>query len=365
MRFSARLRAATAASTVAAAASLLAVVAPAASGATAAPAGSTGPATAGRTAAAAGGGHAGAVTVRQQRAVLRYWTRARMEHAVPVGPGDGAAAPLALPSLPALPGVTGLTGLLGGLVPPLELLAAPARHAAGSAHRPRSGGTAAQWQGGGAVARATGKIFFTLGGTDYVCSGAAVDGSADVAVTAAHCVSDGAGNWATNWTFVPGYSNGDTPYGSYTARQFFAASQWTNSADEDYDVAFVALNPASDGDQAVAATGGLPVAFGSQPAREYAFGYPSDSPYNGQYLYYCSGPTSPDPYHQTNDTGLPCGMTEGASGGPWLSGFDPATGEGTVTSVSTFKYDDSSGDMYGPDFGSTARSLYEQAEGAR
>ncbi len=346
MRFSVRFQAATAAFTVAAAASLTAAIAPVATAATPIATGS-----------APVSGHLAAVTAREQRAALRYWTRARMERAVPVG--SSTATPLTLPGLPGLPGL---------LAPPLKLLATPAHGVRSAHHRQAAGGTGSVWQHGGAVARATGKIFFTLGGTDYVCSGATVDGrSADVAVTAAHCTSNGGGAWATNWTFVPGYHNGNAPYGTYTARRFFAPSQWTSNGTEDYDAAFVVLNPATVGGvrrQAVAAAGGLGIAFGRQPGREYAFGYPSESPYNGQQLYYCSGSTAPDPYHATTDTGLNCDMTEGASGGPWLSGFDPATGVGTITSVSTFKYDDGSAAMFGPDFGPAIKSLYTAAEHA-
>jgi V8-like Glu-specific endopeptidase len=337
-------------------------------------------------------GHGAAVTIRQQRAVLRYWTRSRMEHAVPLGPtasvlraaggaltqplADGPAASLlGAGSAAALP----LPAPLASLVPPLQFLAAPLRvaaaaptaresHAAQTERAAASGTTGAQWQGGGAVARTTGKIFFTLGSTDYVCSGAAVaSANADVAVTAGHCANDGTGTWATNWTFVPGYSNGNAPYGSFTARRYFVASQWTSNADEDYDVAFVALNTASVGGvltHVVSAVGGLGVAFGTQPSRVDAFGYPAESPYNGQQLYYCAGSTSPDPYHATNDTGLDCAMTEGSSGGPWLSNFSPSTGVGTITSVSSFKYDDGSDTMYGTAFGSSAQSLYRQAEHA-
>jgi V8-like Glu-specific endopeptidase len=271
---------------------------------------------------------------------------------------------------------------LGSLVPP-EFLAAPARVApisrvapvapAGRASRgtrllrAAGGGrtTGSRWTGGGVIARTAGKIFFTLGGTDYVCSGAAVaSANADVAVTAGHCASDGSGNWATNWTFVPGYSNGNAPYGSYPARRYFVAGPWTSSANEDYDVAFVALNTASVGGRAthvVSAVGGLGVAFGGQTARVDAFGYPAEPPYRGDQLYYCAGSTSPDPYHATNDTGLNCAMTEGSSGGPWLSGFNGSTGIGTVTSVSSIKYDDGTNIMYGTSFGSSAKSLYQQA----
>jgi V8-like Glu-specific endopeptidase len=381
MRIKARLQAAAAALMLAATASVIAAVSVTASGLPAASASTTGPA-----------GHAAAVTMRQQRAVLRYWTRSRMEHAVPLGPATSvlrAAAGALTQPLGAGP-VAGLLGAgsaaalplpapLSSLVPPLEFLAAPVRVApVAPATRASRGArllratrgvtTGAQWTGGGAIARTAGKIFFTLGGTDYVCSGTAVaSANADTAVTAGHCTADGNGNWATNWTFVPGYSNGNAPYGSYTARRYFVAGQWTSGASEDYDVAFVALNTASVGGaptHVVSAVGGLGVAFGSQPARVDAFGYPSEPPYNGEQLYYCAGPTSADPYHATNDTGLNCAMTEGSSGGPWVSGFNPSTGIGTVTSVSSFKYDDGSNTMFGTSLGSSAQSLYRQASHA-
>jgi V8-like Glu-specific endopeptidase len=379
MRLNARLQAVAAALTAVSAATVIAsAAAPAATASTARPAG-----VAGGTSAAGAAGHAAAVTIAQQRAVLRYWTRSRMEHAVPLGPATSAlraAAGAVTQPVSGLLGTGAVSALplptpLSSLVPPLRFLAAPARvapvapaaRALRAAATRRAGGrtTSAQWQGGGAVARTTGKIFFTLSGTDYVCSGSSVaSANSDVAVTAGHCVTDGSGNWATNWTFVPGYSNGNAPYGSFTARRFFVASQWTTSANEDYDVAFAALNTASpDGVpvHVVSAVGGMGVAFGTQEGQVDAFGYPSEPPYNGASLYYCAGGTSPDPYHATSDMGLDCAMTEGSSGGPWLSGFNGSTGVGTITSVSSFKYDDSSNMMYGTTFGASARSLYNQA----
>ncbi|HYZ57883.1 MAG TPA: trypsin-like peptidase domain-containing protein [Streptosporangiaceae bacterium] len=326
MKLNVRLRPVTAALMVATAAALAAAVAPTA----ATPRyGTTGHAAA---------GHSAAVTTSQQLAVLRYWTRSRMEHAAPAD-----------------------------LVPRQEFFAAPARNAAVAPARPATPGSMGSlWQGGGAVARAAGKIFYTLNGTNYVCSGSTVaSANADVVVTAAHCVCDGSGNWATNWTFVPGYVNGNKPYGSYPARRFFVPSQWSSGAGEDYDVAFVALRTAKVGGvqtHAVTTAGGLSIAFGSRPTRAYAFGYPSEPPYNGQRLDYCDGTTSLDPYNATSDTGLHCAITGGSSGGPWLSGF--RSGTGTITSVTSFKYNNGSEVIYGPTLGSTARSLYEQAEHA-
>ncbi len=60
------------------------------------------------------------------------------------------------------------------------------------------------WTDGGLVSHATGRVFFTLDGVEYACSAAVVAGvRADVVLTAAHCVSDGSGGWAQNWTFIP------------------------------------------------------------------------------------------------------------------------------------------------------------------
>ena len=49
----------------------------------------------------------------------------------------------------------------------------------------------------------TGKVFFTLGGVNYVCSGAATSSTnRDVVTTAGHCVNEGPGACATNWAFA-------------------------------------------------------------------------------------------------------------------------------------------------------------------
>nr|QIJ55737.1 thermostable alkaline serine protease [Nocardiopsis sp. Mit-7] len=62
------------------------------------------------------------------------------------------------------------------------------------------------------------------------------------------------------------------------------------------------------------------------------------SPYRGRYLHYCrvyafgypaSGRTKPDT-GGTTANGVRCAMTQGSSGGPWFTGFDPRTGRGTT-----------------------------------
>ena len=61
--------------------------------------------------------------------------------------------------------------------------------------------------------------------------------------TAGHCVNEGPGAYATNWAFVPAYDDGARPYGTFTARSLVTTTQWANSGDFDYDVAFAVMNP--------------------------------------------------------------------------------------------------------------------------
>jgi hypothetical protein len=281
----------------------------------------------------------GNVTAASQAGAVRYWSRARMAAAHSVDAGPGARA------------VTTADPWVAG----------------------------ARWTAGGAVTRTTGRVFFTLDGTDYSCSGSTVaSANADVVITAAHCVSDGQGKWATHWIFVPGYNDGREPYGSYPARAFFAASGWQHGADENDDVAFVAAGPASGGSggsggvgfdrkqvrlHVVDVVGGQQIQFGSRAATAVLFGYPSVGQYHGRFLDYCDGALSPDPYGSP-DAGIECTMTEGASGGPWFSGFDPLTGLGTITGVTTFRYSGSGVTLYSLDLGSVARTLYDQAQRA-
>lgn len=244
----------------------------------------------------------------------------------------------------------------------VALLAAAGAGAGAAPQAAARGVAGVLWAGGGAVAETTGRVFFTLGNQGYACSGSAVaSANQDVVITAAHCVSDGAGHWATHWRFVPGYDNGREPYGSYPARTFYVPAQWSDNADEDDDVAFVVVGTAH-GHHVGAVVGGQPIGFGDRAATEAVFGYPSEPPYTGQSLDYCAGTLQPDPYGLP-DEGIGCTMTEGGSGGPWLSDFDPQTGLGVITGVTTFRYSGDDATLYSADLGPVAKALYERASG--
>ncbi|MGH3154784.1 MAG: hypothetical protein ACRDOB_29215 [Streptosporangiaceae bacterium] len=90
------------------------------------------------------------------------------------------------------------------------------------------------------------------------------------------------------------------------------------------------------------------------------FGYPEQFPYDGRTLEYCDGTLSPDPYGLA-DAGLACALTEGGSGGPWLSGFDPATGLGVISGVTAFRYSGDNVTLYSADLGPVAKALYDRA----
>lgn len=214
-----------------------------------------------------------------------------------------------------------------------------------------TGGRGLRWTHGGAVTTSVGKVFFTLGKTAYVCSGVGVDSPhADLVLTAAHCVSDGAGRWATNWLFVPGYRDGIAPYGVFAARRFFVSGHWP--ASERYDFAFVQVTRALPGRLPVAFTGRAP------GAGTYVLGYPSEPPYTGLYPNFCAGRAQAAP---SGNVSMPCSMTAGDSGGPWFARFRPRSGAGTVVAVSTYKLRGNMRVLYGAALGADARSVYRRA----
>ena len=223
------------------------------------------------------------------------------------------------------------------------------------------------WTRGGRVTRTTGKVFFHLGRGDYVCSGSAIlSADRSTVLTAGHCADDPeTGAQATEWVFVPGYRRGATPYGVFPATAVVSAQGWRTGGDFDVDLAFANVDRNAAGVLLTDAVGGQPVAFDTPRGRPaVALGYPAEAPWDGEVLVGCAGPLRQDTgTTASTDQGIACSMTGGSSGGPWLSGFDAATGTGTVTSLTSFGYSDRPGVLWGPYLGPVARALFTKVAG--
>jgi hypothetical protein len=258
--------------------------------------------------------HAAATTKAEQRRVVSYWTPARMKAAVPWGSERE------------------LKGKPGG------------------------GGS-----GSGSAVKETpqptyGKVFFTEGRTNYVCSGTATaSGNGDVVTTAGHCVNAGPGAYVTNFAFVPAYDNGAAPYGTWTAQTLLTTDAWKNSGDFNFDVGFAVMNENASNQSLTQVVPGSPIAFNLARGLSYkAYGYPAASPFNGQSLYSCSGTVVQDTVGGSTDQGLACTMTGGSSGGGWITG-------GSLNSVTSFGYTSVKNVLWGPYFGTVIQSVYNAA----
>lgn len=218
----------------------------------------------------------------------------------------------------------------------------------------------------GRHAATTGRVFWSCQpGYQSSCSASVISStSGDVIVTAAHCVYDtNTSSWMSNcnWIFVPGYNNGNAPYGRWPARHMAALDTWTKSnPDYNADVAFVALSQVN-GKHITQVTGAQAIGFNyPRDQRTFSFGYPVNLA-NGQVLQSCSGVPTASQYTFNNYRGLAlsnCLMTGGSSGGPWLQGFDESTGVGVTYSVNSFTYSPAPNTMNGPYFDSNIELIW-------
>jgi len=205
-----------------------------------------------------------------------------------------------------------------------------------------------------------GKVFFTLGGANYVCSGNAVASTnGSTVATAGHCVNEGPGAYATNFIFVPAYENGAAPYGKWTAKALYAPTQWVSNGDMTYDTGFAVMNQDSNGDRLTDVVGGSGTAFNQARGLTYtSYGYPAASPFNGETLWSCTGTATADPNNpQFGTQGIPCDMTGGSSGGPWFIGIGS---DGVQNSINSYGYNGSAV-MYGPYWGAVIQDTFKRA----
>ena len=207
---------------------------------------------------------------------------------------------------------------------------------------------------------AHGKVFFSDGAANYVCSGTALSsGNQSVVWTAGHCVNEGPGSFYTNWAFVPGYKDGAAPYGTWAAANLLTTSAWGNSGDFSYDLGAAVVGTNGSGQTLTSVVGSRGIAFNQAAEQHYlSHGYPAAPPFSGGRMFICEADLG------TRDTsanpatmGIGCDMTGGSSGGGWVAGNN-------VLSVNSYGYTTEPNVMYGPYQGSVAQNLYTTASGS-
>lgn len=273
-----------------------------------------------------------------------------------------------------------------------------------SQNPPKSGPDGAPWPD--PLPKTIGRLFYTDHGEDASCTATVVRSkNRSTIVTAGHCVNNtdllGEHNtWNAHVMFIPGYHDGQAPYGKFAARigvvdrTWLANDQQNAQKFDTYDQAFAVLGPNEAGQLVQDAVGSAQQIGFDRPggAKVTQFGYPraaSDPAreglpeYTGARLAYCAGtarhwtgtPTYPD---SPDLWGAACVMGGGSSGGPRLRDFNPSTGLGRVVGDNThagfFAADgkpcerDAGCTRYlvGPQFsGKVTKPLYEVAQAAR
>lgn len=247
-----------------------------------------------------------------------------------------------------------------------------------------TGGTTigSSWTGGGLIKEATGKVVFSMDGSDWVCSGTvATDGVSgrSLVLTAGHCAYDETNRvFATNWMFIPDFDQSptftcsQTEYGCWTASALvvhsgYATAGGFNTQATLHDFAFAVVGAGGNSNAELDTTvGSFPVVvpgFTAVGQTAYAFGYPAAQKYKGKDLTYCAGSIFEDPYNDELTWGLPCNMTGGSSGGPWLSSFAASGNSGGLSSLNSYGYSGVTA-MHGPKFNSDTQAVFNAAKTA-
>jgi V8-like Glu-specific endopeptidase len=163
---------------------------------------------------------------------------------------------------------------------------------------------------------------------NHFCTASVVDSpKQNVLITAAHCVNGGRGGAnKENIAFVPGYSDGNEPFGVWTPHRYVLDSRWVNNHDEHFDVAFVVLKP-HQGKNVQEVLGGNAIEF-NPGYRHYVrvTGYPSSA----RAPVTCANWTSQQDEYVKFECG---GYYGGTSGSPWVANFNAQTHHGTVVGI--------------------------------
>jgi hypothetical protein len=202
-----------------------------------------------------------------------------------------------------------------------------------------------------------GALLYASGRNPRVCTAAVVDSTTgNLVVTSAHCIV-GRG-FATNLEYVPDYRDGTAPYGVRPVTAITVARGWRHGHNPNLDLAFLTV-AAVRGRQIQATTGGL------------ALGFNLNYDQRIEVVAYYNGNTEPvrcatrSFRFRAGQAEFLCGgFHDGTSGAPWVAGYDPGNGVGTLVGVlggyeggGVYQWA-----SYSPYFGSAMRAVYQMAE---
>jgi len=203
-----------------------------------------------------------------------------------------------------------------------------------------------------------GALFFNDPKGDHYCTAGVVDSPHDnLLVTAAHCLY-GNGAYDRDIVFVPGYHDGETPYGVWQTRTLIVDDRWIKSGDPDMDVGFVVLQSAKNGKNIEQILGANRLGFDEGFDHVVRVtGYPNneDQPIT------CLARTFQQSAFQLR---FACnGYFGGTSGSPWVTRFDTHKRTGEIIGViGGFEQGGNTDAIsYSPYFDDDVRRLYEKA----
>jgi hypothetical protein len=226
--------------------------------------------------------------------------------------------------------------------------------------------------------RTHGKVFFRLGRRSYTCSATVLDSpKGNVVITAGHCVHPGKPkkDFASKWTFVPGYEDGESPFGRFPFKRLYALRGWTRKGNYNYDIATAKLRGNKkfpDVEQAAGGGRGIDWDIPRDTTRQLDFdvwGYPvAGGQFDHRKLYVCHTSWAlddPEPEPRGEPPfGVGCDLTKGSSGGGWVTQSGVSGEPPFVNSVTSFSYDDHPNVLFGPYFAAdTAGKLWGRATG--
>jgi V8-like Glu-specific endopeptidase len=284
-----------------------------------------------------------------QREVMEFWTPERMRAAKPMEapPSSDSNRSHRKPSD------------TPGEIPP----ALPSPDALNQ-HKPAPVGTQATY-----ASRSVGKVFFKMPHTGnglWECSASSIASpKRKLVMTAGHCVHSGPDHpnaWATEWIFVPLYTNGSRPHGSFAATNLTSKTGWTEDGDSEWDMGMAIMATNEHGRLIVDEVGGNGSRWNyPEEVDVTALGYPSNRD-NGEVQWLCWGRTEST---SGDFIQLGCGWDTGASGSPLLQEYQDKSdgyGLGYINGVIiTLRTD---GTNQSPYFDTDGfKSLYDYTEG--